>query len=113
MANVIPGPHSIINLIGDGYVNHTDLSAVDGAGNIFGLVTVLQESKTNTFIIKRESGTGILSVVHVFYQDIYGKQGYGSLSVKGAHVVVWLPLRQYDGQTLPQEFIITDVAVKA
>jgi hypothetical protein len=104
MANVIPGA-DISSFVGPGYVNHSDL-ATDGLGNAFAAVTV----GSDVWLVKRQQGTAHLSLLHVFDDAVYGKQGYGAVAVVGRHVVVWLSSRQPDGTTRPKEYIVTDVA---
>src|SRR4029453_7526473 len=107
LATVIKGPHSPLDAIGDAvYIQHSD-QTIDAGGNIFQAYAVTRHSgQLDAVIVKRESGTGIYSLVAIFSQAQYGKNGLPSVQVKGNHLVVILASRQPDDSTLPEEWLV-------
>ena len=97
---------------GPGYTNHID-GTRDGAGNGFLAVTIdgPGANDLDVVIMRRQQGTGDYTELHRFSQAEYGKQGYGTLLVIGAHLVVILAERLADGSTAAVEYRLYNVAI--
>lgn len=98
----------------DNYCNHIG-STRDAKNNVFLAGTVQCKdkdnprfNKTDVIIKRRQQGTAVYTVVHVFDEETYGKHGYCTLEAVGKHLVCFLSERDDDG-TIGVAYRIYDV----